>query len=103
MDRTVHQIKSRTAALGLKNVDLIRMLDERGIKSSPSHYSDVVNLRVATPKAYDITSTANELLTELEQKSYPPPKMPVVDSTVDSTEISRRCNRIRIRIRIIYL
>ena len=31
MDRTVHQIKSRTAALGLKNVDLIRMLDERGI------------------------------------------------------------------------
>ena len=69
MDRTVHQIKSRTAALGLKNIDVIRMLDERGIKTSPSQYSDAVNRRVATPKAYDITSTATEILTELENRT----------------------------------
>ena len=69
MDRTVHQIKSRTAALGLKNVDLIRMLDERGIKTAPAQYSEAINRRIATPKAYDITSTANEILTELEKKS----------------------------------
>lgn len=69
MDRTVHQIKSRTAALGLKNVDLIRMLSERGIKTTPAQYSEAINRRVATPKAYDITSTANEILTELEKKS----------------------------------
>lgn len=69
MDKSVHQIKSRTAALGLKNIDVIRMLDERGIKTSPSQYSDAVNRRVATPKAYDITSTANEILTELESRA----------------------------------
>lgn len=69
MDKSVHQIKSRTAALGLKNIDVIRMLDERGIKTNPAQYSEAINRRIATPKAYDITSTANEILTELEQKS----------------------------------
>lgn len=69
MDRTVHQIKSRTAALGIKSVDIIRLLDERGIKTTPAQYSEAINRRVATPKAYDITSTANEILTELENRA----------------------------------
>lgn len=68
MDTTVFQIKSRTAALGLKSLDIINALRERGITVSPQQYSSSITGYTINPKSLKITSTANEILTELEAK-----------------------------------
>lgn len=68
MDTTVHQIKSRTAALGLKSRDLIEELRKRGIDTTPQQFSSAITGYSITPKCLMITSAANEILTELEAK-----------------------------------
>lgn len=67
MDTTVFQIKSRTAALGLKSLDIINALRERGITVSPQQYSSSITGYTINPKSLKITSTANEILTALEE------------------------------------
>ena len=69
MDTSTFQIKSRTAALGLKSVDIITALRERGIKTTPSQYSSAITGYTIAPKAIAITSLANEILTELEEEA----------------------------------
>lgn len=66
MDTSVHQIKSRTAALGLRSVDVILALRERGINTSAPQYSAYLSSALITPKALEVMSAANEYLKELE-------------------------------------
>lgn len=66
MDTSVHQIKSRTAALGLKNNDIIRMLREEGWNVTPPQYSSAINSYIISPKSLELTSRVNEILTKLE-------------------------------------
>lgn len=68
MDTTVHQIKSRTVALGLKSRDLIIALRKRGIDTTPQQYSSAITGYSLSPKCLMITSAANEILTEMEAK-----------------------------------
>ena len=64
----VHNIKARTVMLGLKNVDIIRLLYKRGITTNPQIYSNAIHGLMQTPKAITITTEADKILRELEKE-----------------------------------
>lgn len=63
-----YNIKSRIAALGLKSVDIINMLRDRGINTDSSTFSSSINGRRRTEKADTICEVTDVILTELENK-----------------------------------
>lgn len=64
----VHNIRARTVMLGLKNVDIIRLLYKRGITTNPQIYSNAINGLMRSPKAIKITTEADKLLKEMEKE-----------------------------------
>lgn len=63
---TRYNIKARIAYLGKKNVDVIKALNERGVKTNPSEFSQAVNGRTSFPKDDMICNTADRILKEWE-------------------------------------
>lgn len=62
----LHNIYSRTKALGLNSNDIIRKLDEQGLKCQPCTYSSAINGNLTSPKARQIVQMADEIIKKLE-------------------------------------
>jgi hypothetical protein len=62
-------IKVRLVQLGKTQVSLIRLLNERGIKTNPAQLSNALNGYYTNKKANDIVSACHEIVTEWEDKA----------------------------------
>ncbi len=63
------QIQERMAKLGVKQVDMIFRLRERGIAVQPPEMSSIVRGVYTYPKAQKVLNECDKILTELEHGS----------------------------------
>ena len=67
MDNSIYRIKSRAACLGLKHVEIIRMIHERGIYITPTNFSQMISGYDRGDRARKVTAMTDEILTALEK------------------------------------
>lgn len=65
---SVYDIKRRMMRQCLRQVDMIRLLREKGVTATPAQFSNAIHGNLRQPKGDEIIRTSNEILTELEEK-----------------------------------
>ena len=65
---TVHLIKSRAAALGIKLKDLCAEVNKRGERIASSNFSAAINGKLDRPQANRVRELAKKILDEREKR-----------------------------------